>query len=85
MAHVQQAQQAGESDERQDDQGRHLATVTFLLCEENGALLATIRRALKLYGSPSRWERLMLTGMRQDWSWDRSAKAYVDVYRNALG
>ena len=47
-------------------------------------LLASIRRALALYANRPLWRRLMLTGMRQDWSWERSARAYVDVYRAAL-
>jgi starch synthase len=47
-------------------------------------LLAAIRRALALYANRPVWRRLMLTGMRQDWSWERSARAYVDVYRAAL-
>lgn len=47
-------------------------------------LLAAIRRALVLYANRPVWRRLMLTGMRQDWSWERSARAYVDVYRAAL-
>jgi len=45
-----------------------------------GALLHAIRRALRLYGVPTSWRRLMLVGMRQDWSWDRSAQQYRKLY-----
>ena len=33
---------------------------------------------------PDRWRELMLRGMNQDWSWDGSARLYIDVYRAAL-
>jgi starch synthase len=47
------------------------------------ALLGAMRRALALYADPEKWRRLMLNGMRQDWSWRRSAREYLDVYRKA--
>jgi len=49
-----------------------------------GALLDTIRRALKLYGNSAAWKKLMLTGMKQDWSWKRSAAEYVSLYETAI-
>jgi len=45
------------------------------------ALLAATRRALKLYDDTRAWRRLVRTGMRQDWSWDNSAREYVDLYQ----
>jgi starch synthase len=47
------------------------------------ALLAALRRALSLYGDAQKWHRLMLNGMSQDWSWLRSGREYVQVYRKA--
>jgi starch synthase len=45
------------------------------------ALLATVQRALDLYHQqPGLWLRLMRNGMRQDWSWDRSAMEYEQLY-----
>jgi starch synthase len=45
------------------------------------AFLTAIQRALELYrGRPERWQILMQTGMRQDWSWDRSAGEYEQLY-----
>jgi starch synthase len=44
------------------------------------ALLSALRRALECYARrPDEWARLMQTGMRQDWSWDRSAADYERV------
>jgi starch synthase len=48
------------------------------------ALFATLLRALKLHGDRRHWRRLMVTGMRQDWSWDRSAREYLALYQKAL-
>ena len=45
-------------------------------------------RAVDLYrADPAAWLRLMQTGMRQDWSWDRSAAEYERLYErlHALG
>lgn len=46
------------------------------------AVLAATLRALNLYRSPQ-WRQLAITGMRQDFSWRRSAKEYVEVYQRA--
>jgi starch synthase len=45
------------------------------------ALLACIERALQAYRQPAVWQRLTRTAMRADFSWDRSAQAYLDLYR----
>ncbi len=44
------------------------------------ALLETLRRALAAFGNPSKWRELQLEGMKQDHSWDRSAREYVTIY-----
>ncbi len=46
------------------------------------ALVRTVKRALKLFGDRKKWRALQLAGMRQDFSWDVSAREYVKVYRN---
>jgi starch synthase len=45
-----------------------------------GAFGDAVRRALALYRRPDDWTKLMQTGMRQDWSWDRSAGEYEKLY-----
>ncbi len=47
------------------------------------ALLGTFRWALDVFQDKETWSKLQRTGMRQDWSWGRSASEYVDVYRRA--
>jgi starch synthase len=45
------------------------------------ALAEAVRRALDLYENrPEAWRQVMVTGMRQDWSWDRSALEYEKLY-----
>jgi starch synthase len=50
-----------------------------------GALLDAMERAKVVFANPSRWRGLQVAGMRQDFSWDRSAREYVKLYENALG
>jgi starch synthase len=44
------------------------------------ALLAAIHAALEAYAAPKIWHRLMLNGMKKDFSWMTSAKAYSQIY-----
>ncbi|HEV3120403.1 MAG TPA: glycogen synthase GlgA, partial [Isosphaeraceae bacterium] len=45
------------------------------------ALRQAIQRALALWPDREAWTRLVQQGMRADWSWDRSARAYHEVYK----
>lgn len=48
-------------------------------------LVAAVRRAAALWkSSPRHWRQLRQTGMKQDFSWDRSAAAYAGVYRECV-
>jgi len=49
------------------------------------ALIRTLRCALQLHQDPARWQAVQLAGMRQDHSWDASAREYARVYERALG
>jgi starch synthase len=49
------------------------------------ALLGTVARALHCYRSePAIWRQLQQTGMKQDWSWNRSAVRYEELYRQLV-
>jgi starch synthase len=49
------------------------------------ALEQTLRRALSMYKHrPDQWAQIVETGMRQDWSWNRSARQYEEVYQEAV-
>jgi starch synthase len=48
------------------------------------ALGETLRQACDAYRQPEAWKRLVTTGMKQDWSWTRSAKLYAELYQSTL-
>jgi starch synthase len=49
------------------------------------ALLAALERAARVFRKPQIWRQLQTAGMRQDFSWDRSAREYVKLYERAQG
>lgn len=57
----------------------------FLFEEYSAPALADcLLRALRVYGKPKQWIRLAQNGMRRVFSWERSAKEYMKVYREAM-
>lgn len=50
----------------------------------SGQLLDAIKRAVKLYHEPKIWKKIMKNGMKQDFSWNASAKKYYKVYEKIL-
>lgn len=48
------------------------------------AVINAVTRALAAYQDRALWLKLMRAGMRQDFSWNKSAAAYVRVYESAL-
>jgi len=48
------------------------------------ALIACVERALELYSSPKKWQALVRSCMKQDFSWERSAAEYEKVYRKTI-
>jgi starch synthase len=50
------------------------------------ALFQTVRWALFLMRErPADFRQVVRTAMAQDWSWDRSAGAYEELYRRVMG
>ncbi len=49
------------------------------------ALLAALREAIETYSQRSSWVRLMQNGMKKDFSWAASARAYSEIYRQLAG
>ncbi|MCS7305218.1 MAG: glycogen synthase GlgA [Thermoguttaceae bacterium] len=48
------------------------------------ALDEALRRACEAWRQPALWRQLQTTGMRQDWSWARSAREYIRVYEEIV-
>ncbi len=51
--------------------------------DEPEALAEALRRALSVYADGDEWRALQRNGMAQDWSWERSAREYLQVYQQA--
>ncbi|HAP36368.1 MAG TPA: glycogen synthase GlgA [Bacteroidetes bacterium] len=51
---------------------------------ESKELLKTIQRAVKTYGDQKTWQKIMRNGMAKDFSWESSAKKYINLYRSLL-
>ncbi len=57
----------------------------FLFDEAHPEALAdALRRALSAYNDHRRWQGLRRRGMREDFSWDRSAREYIDLYEELV-
>ena len=48
------------------------------------ALGKAVARALGYYHQPAIWQQLVCTGMKQDFSWKRSAQHYLELYRTVM-
>ena len=48
------------------------------------ALSEAIDRGCRAYQNPDTWDQLVKNGMRQDWSWTRSAGVYEELYERAV-
>lgn len=45
--------------------------------------VAAVERSVRLYRTePDNWRRLQQNGMKQDWSWTRSARRYGELYKS---
>ncbi len=50
----------------------------------SSALMAKLREARELYADKAQWSRIMQNGMECDFSWDASARRYVELYEKAI-
>jgi starch synthase len=61
------------------------ATGFLFKSADPAALSQVILRALHLYlEDPKTWQDIQVRGMQQDFSWDRSAREYLNMYRHLL-
>jgi starch synthase len=44
--------------------------------------MEAIKRALILYSMPDIWKKLQVNAMKKDFSWQRSAEQYLELYRS---
>jgi len=68
-----------------DPQAPNPAANGFVFQEYSTLTLSeTLRQACDAYHRPEVWSQLVATGMRQDWSWARRAKQYVELYQKTM-
>lgn len=48
-------------------------------------MLGTIQYAINTYKDKKEWKKLIVNAMKADFSWDKSAKRYKEVYKSLLG
>ncbi|MGH7892040.1 MAG: starch synthase, partial [Thermodesulfobacteriota bacterium] len=48
-------------------------------------MIDSIERALSVYRNHEEWLNLIRTGMRMDFSWNKSSKVYLKHYKMLLG
>jgi starch synthase len=64
----------------QDNQG-----TGFLFVDASArALQATIERAIGAYHDPGTWQQIVRRGMIADFSWEKSARDYLSLYKQAI-
>lgn len=57
---------------------------TFQTCDADGMMWA-LRRAVDRYNNDkTAWKKIMLEGMREDFTWDKSAGLYKDMYEDLM-
>jgi starch synthase len=48
------------------------------------SFLAAIRKAVELFQNAEAWKKLVANGMKADFSWDRSAQRYLELYHTVI-
>ncbi len=55
----------------------------FLFTDASPSVMAaTIRRALQAYRSPETWQTIQRAAMAEDFSWEKSARQYINLYQS---
>ncbi len=74
----------GLDDTIEDYQGNGKGTGFKFYKYDSKELLKTIQRALKVYQQPEEWKKIMRNGMQQDFSWQNSARKYLNLYKEII-
>jgi starch synthase len=67
-----------------NDTVRHGETGFVFEKAHHMSLVAAIRSALKVYTDREKWQAIQRAGMAQDFSWESSARQYLELYRNLI-
>jgi starch synthase len=57
----------------------------FLFQEaETDSMVEALQRALTAYAGMEKWQNFQRNGMKEDFSWSRSARQYASIYRSLV-
>jgi starch synthase len=48
------------------------------------SLVSAIKSAIKIFSNPVQWQTMQRAGMTQDFSWENSAKQYLELYQSII-
>ena len=51
---------------------------------DESEMMKEIKRAVKIFEDKKTWQKIMKAGMKLDFSWDVSAKRYIELYKTVL-
>lgn len=51
---------------------------------DSNSMLKTIKDAISIYKNRKEWKKIMLNGMKSDFSWKNSAKKYLEIYKSLV-
>ncbi len=71
-------------DANEENQKTNTATGFVFYEPTPESLLKALQRAITLYKQPELWKQIMETGMKQDFSWKKSAQQYSVLYQRAI-
>ncbi|HQO74120.1 MAG TPA: glycogen synthase GlgA [Candidatus Marinimicrobia bacterium] len=55
----------------------------FAFCEyRSEAMLKTVLEALQVFEKPDEWQKIIINGMSADYSWEKAATRYIELYEN---
>jgi len=49
-----------------------------------GSMVEALERAMTVYAKPEKWQHFQRNGMKEDFSWPRSARQYAIIYRSLM-
>ncbi len=73
------------ADATPENLARGVATGFVFFDMHYATVVDAVRRALAAWRDQAVWRRIQRAGMAVDFSWERSAKSYLEVYRDLLG
>lgn len=62
----------------------HSATGFYMADNKPSSLISSVQSAIKLYQDTATWKQLQLNAMAQDFSWEKSAEKYIDLYNETI-